>query len=112
MTDVSPAPTAPTPAAAVPGKTLGIVALVLAIFFGLIGAIVGFVARSQSKKAGAKNGPAVAAIIIGLIITVLWIVIGVSIGIGAAAVVGGLNQVCAELGSGVWDVNGVTYTCP
>ena len=65
----TPAPAAP---AVVPGKTLGIVALILAILpFQLIGLILGIVANGQSKKAGVKNGPAKAAIIISIILMVL-----------------------------------------
>jgi hypothetical protein len=93
--------------AAVPGKTLGIVALVLAFLSSPIGLILGLVAKSQSKKAGASNGPATAAIVLGLIGTIiLAIIIGVSVA-GAGAL---LSQ-CAELGAGVHDVNGVTVTC-
>jgi heme/copper-type cytochrome/quinol oxidase subunit 2 len=116
MTDATPAPAAPTPAPApagtdYPGKTLGIVGLILAIFFNVIGIIVSAVALSQSKKAGYKNGPAKAGIIVGIILFVLSI-IGVIIAVTlSVSAFGTLAQICAELGEGVWDVNGVTYTC-
>ena len=33
-------------------------------------------------------------------------------GVGlAASLIGGVAQMCAELGEGVWEVDGVTYTC-
>jgi hypothetical protein len=93
--------------AAVPGKTLGIVALVLAFLAPIIGFILGLVAKSQSKKAGVKNTPATVAIVLGLIFTIVYIIIiGVSIA-GATALLGQ----CADLGPGVHEVGGVTYTC-
>lgn len=79
--------TTPAPAPVVPGKTLGIVALVLAFLAPLIGAILGFVARGQSKAAGVENTPAKVAIILGIIFTVLGIIITVvSFGASAALV--------------------------
>lgn len=115
MTDPVVPPAQPTPPgyaaagtpATFPGKTLGIVAIPVAIFFALIGIILGFVARSQSKAAGVKNTPATIAIVIGFIVLALSIVGGIAIGVGAAALI----SQCAELGSGVHEVNGVTYTC-
>ena len=107
MTAATPAPAAP---AAVPGKTLGIVALILVVPFGLslLGIILGFVARGQSKKAGVKNTPATVAIVLGFIALIITIVIIVVAAGGAA----GLVQQCAELGSGVHEMeNGVTITC-
>jgi sulfite exporter TauE/SafE len=100
-----------------PGKTMGIVALVLSILpFQLIGVILGFVALSQSKKVGQKNGFAVAAIIIGFVLMALGLVIALGslalFGSAFAPIFGSLFQVCAELGTGVWEIDGVTYTCP
>ena len=50
----------PVAGAPIPGKTLGIVALVLSFLGGLsvVGIILGFVARAQSKAAGYPLGPA------------------------------------------------------
>lgn len=116
MTDAPPPAPAYSgaPAAPVnPGKTMGIVALVLSIIgLHLIGIIVGFVGLNQSKKAGQKNGFALAGIIIGFIGLVIGIIVAIALFAGGAALFGGLAQVCAELGTGVWEVNGVTYTCP
>jgi hypothetical protein len=101
---------------AVPGKTLGIVGLVLSIasffiipFVGSIaGIIVSAIARSQSKKAGIqKNAPALWGLILGIISLVLSI-IGIIIFV---VVIGAVIAQCAELGPGVSEVNGVTYTC-
>lgn len=106
----TPAPAAP---AVVPGKTLGVVALILAILpFQLFGLILGIVANGQSKKAGVKNGPAKAAIIISIILMVLGLIVGIIAAVSGAAVFGGLADACNQLGSGVWEVDGVTYTCP
>jgi hypothetical protein len=104
------APANPT----IPGKTLGIVALVVAIFFNVIGLILGIVALVQSRKAGYKNGWAVAAIIVGAVLFVVGIIIAF-VAIGAIiAGAGELARLCAEYGSGVHQINGVdvTLTCP
>lgn len=103
----TPAPATPTPAVASDGKTLGIVALIVSFFISLLGLILGLVARSQSKKAGVKNTPATVAIVLSILFligTIIAIVVGVA---GSAAL---LSQ-CADLGPGVHEVNGVTYTC-
>ncbi len=118
MTDAPPPAPAYSgaPAAPVnPGKTMGIVALVLSILpFQLIGVILGFVALNQSKKAGQKNGFALAAIIIGFIGLVIGLIAVIGFAIGGAALFGGLSgivQVCNDLGPGVWEIDGVTYDC-
>jgi hypothetical protein len=109
-----PAPAAPAPAPAgtdFPGKTLGIVGLILAIFFNLIGLIVSAIALNQSKKAGYKNGPAKAGVIVGAILLVLSIIGTIIFVVAGAALFGGIVDMCAQLGEGVWEVDGVTYTC-
>jgi len=91
-----------------PGKTLGIVGLVLAFVANLVGLIVSIVALRKSKKAGFKNGPAVAGIVISILSLVATIAIVIGISAGAAALVGQ----CAEYGPGVHELdNGVTITC-
>lgn len=119
MTDVTPPPAPePTPAPAPPayapapaasdGKTLGIVALVVTFFVSILGIILGFVAKSQSKKAGVKNTPATVAIVLGFIffaIQVIWIIVAIA---GAVA----LFSQCAEYGPGVHTLpSGITLTC-
>jgi hypothetical protein len=92
----------------VPGKTLGIVGLILAFIAAPIGFIVSLVARGQSKKAGVSNTPATAGIIIGLIITIIWIVVVIATIVTGAA----LLNACAGLEPGVYDTgNGGTITC-
>lgn len=95
-----------------PGKTLGIIALVAVFFFSLVGLILGYVARSQSKKAGIKNTPATVAIVLGWIFIVLSII--ATIIILAVVIPAGveLARQCAELGPGVHTLpSGVTLTC-
>lgn len=82
MTDpVAPTPAqAPVPAvaAAAPGKTLGIVGLVLAFVFALAGLIVSAIARSQSKAAGVSNTPATVGIVLSIIFLigqVIWVIV-------------------------------------
>lgn len=64
-----------------PGKTLGIVGLVLAIFCSLIGAIVSFIAYRQSAAAGWKNNIALAGVVVGLVLFVLGLLINTQTGV-------------------------------
>ncbi len=90
-----------------PGKTLGIVGLILSFFTALIGLIISAVALNKSKKAGFKNTPALVGIIIGALGT-----IGVIIAIIVSVVVlGAAATKCAELGPGIHQEGGVTITC-
>jgi hypothetical protein len=61
-----------------PGRTLGIVGLILAFFCSLIGLILSIVAYRQSSQAGFKNNIALAGIIVGAISLVLGIVLQVT----------------------------------
>ena len=97
----------PAPGVDYPGKTLGVVGLVVAIFFNVIGLIISAIAFNQSKKAGYKNTPALVGIIVGAIVLVISIVVGIILGIGTAALV----AKCSELGPGTHFEDGVTYTC-
>lgn len=69
-----------------PGKTLGIVGLIVAIFANLIGLIISAIALSQSKKAGYKNTPALAGVIVGSVLfglTLIWIIVAVVVSVAA-----------------------------
>jgi hypothetical protein len=83
MTDATPAPTpAPVPAPApagtdYPGKTLGIVGLILTFVFTLVGLILSIVAFNQSKAAGFKNTPAKVGIILGIVFLVLGVIFAI-----------------------------------
>ena len=90
-----------------PGKTLGIVGLILSFFTAVIGLIVSAVALNKSKKAGFKNTPALVGIIIGALGT-----IGLIIAIIVSAVAfSTVASRCAELGPGTHESGGVTITC-
>jgi len=95
------------PPAEDPGKTLGIVGLVLSFFTAIIGLIISIVALRKSKKAGFKNTPALIGIIVGILSTIVAIIIGI---VSIIAVTAVLTQ-CAQLGPGVHNVNGVTVNC-
>ena len=90
-----------------PGRTLGIVGLVLSFFTAIIGLIISIVALRKSKKAGFKNTPALIGIIVGILSTVVAIIIAI---VSIIAVTAVLSQ-CAQLGPGVHEVNGTTFTC-
>ncbi|MDF1477828.1 DUF4190 domain-containing protein [Leifsonia sp. H3M29-4] len=113
MTEAAPA-SAPVPAPPgtdYPGKTLGIVGLILAFVFTIVGLILSIIANGQSKAAGYTNGPAKAGIIVSIVLIVLGIIGGIIFALTFGALFGGLAQICNELGPGVHEVNGVTYTC-
>ena len=65
---------APPPGVDYPGKTLGIVGLVLAILVPLVGLIISVVANNQSKAAGYPNQLAKIGIIVGAILTALYVI--------------------------------------
>ena len=65
----------PSPSAAdFPGKTLGIVGLVLAIFMPVVGIIISAIALNQSKSAGFENKMAKIGVILGIVLTILGII--------------------------------------
>ena len=66
--------TAPAPAD-FPGKTLGIVGLVLAIVAPVVGIIVSAIALNQSKSAGYPNKLAKIGLIVGIVLTVLIVIL-------------------------------------
>ena len=92
-----------------PGKTMGIVGLVLSFLgcLSIVGLILSIIAFNKSKKAGYKNGVALAGIIVGAVVLVISIVVGIVLGIGLATVA----EKCAELGPGTHVEDGITYTC-
>lgn len=107
-----PAYAGAAPVGTVPGKTLGIVALIVVFFFSLIGLILGYVARSQSKAAGVANTPAKVAIILGWVFLVLGIIVGIVAAVLFTQGIGALQEACTQLGDGVWELeNGTTITC-
>lgn len=97
-----------------PGKTLGIVALIVVFFASLIGLILGYVARSQSKKAGVTNTPAKIAIILGWIFLVLGIIASIILVVVlVTAGAGALSELCEGMPPGEYELTtGGTVTCP
>lgn len=86
-----------------PGKTLSVVALILAFLFSIAGLICGIIANNKSKAAGHSNTLAKVAIGISIFNMVVGLIIGGLIAVGMMAMV---NK-CQELGPGV-HVNGAT----
>lgn len=95
-----------------PGKTMGLVALILAIFVNIVGAIVGIVALRKSKKAGAKNPLAIAAIIVGFALFVILSIIGIVAGIAFATFTTELLQQCDGLSGQEIIIEGTPLVCP
>jgi uncharacterized membrane protein len=102
------------PAATDPNKTFGIVALVVSIFFSLIGAILGIVAFTKSKREGYKNNFALAAIIVGFVLFVIQIVVTVLLVVaGFAAVDNAMDTLCEGQAAGQYETTtGETIVCP
>ncbi|HEY5821375.1 MAG TPA: hypothetical protein VIT20_05340 [Propionibacteriaceae bacterium] len=83
--------TPPVAPADYPGKTLGIVGLVLAIVAPLIGLIISIVAKKQSREAGFENQLAKIGVIVGAILTVLGIIGGILYFVAFAAMMNSGN---------------------
>jgi len=76
-----------------PGKTLGIVGLVLVFFVSLVGLILSAVALNQSKAAGYKNTPAKVGLILGIIFLAISVIIGIIYAILAATLFSNLATI-------------------
>lgn len=90
-----------------PGKTLGIIGLIVAFPLSLVGLILSIVAIGQSRKAGYKNTPALVGIIVGAVLLVIGLIGLIVVFVVFANLIGQ----CADLGPGTHYVDGVTYTC-
>jgi hypothetical protein len=91
-----------------PGRTLGIIGLVLAFVVSVAGIIVSAIALRESRRAGYSNGFALAGLILSIVFTVVGLVVAVIV---VTAVVAALQQ-CAALGPGVHQLgNGLNFTC-
>ena len=90
-----------------PGKTLGLVGLILSIVANVIGLIISIVAFRKSKAAGFNNGMAKAGIVIGAILTAISLIATVVLIVVAA----NLGATCADLGPGIHQVGNTTVTC-
>lgn len=107
MSTYQPAPGQPMPQAEDPGRTLGIVGLILAFVAAAVGMIISIVAFRKSKAAGYKNNLALAGIIVGAVITLVYVVGGIALGVAASSVL----KECQQLGPGVHQINGTAVTC-
>ena len=112
MTDYS----APQPTAGSnedPGKTLGIVGLVLAFVFALAGIIVSAIAWSKSKQAGHKNTLATVGLVLSIIFFIGQIIAIIAIVAGGVFLADNADQIlCEGQGPGVYELsNGETITC-
>lgn len=67
-----------------PGKTMGIVGLVLAFFCSLAGLIVSILAYNKSKQAGFKNNIALAGIIVAAVAMVGGFIYGIVTGVASS----------------------------
>ncbi|GAA1851422.1 hypothetical protein [Myceligenerans crystallogenes] len=95
-----------------PGKTMGVVGLILAFIAPLIGLIVSIIAQNKSKAAGFQNGLAKGGIIVSIIVMVLAIVATIIMVVLAAQVgTDAMQQVCDAYGPGVHEVQGQSITC-
>jgi hypothetical protein len=80
MAEYQATDTAPAPAPAdYPGKTLGIVGLVLAILAPVVGIILSAIALSQSKNAGYPNKLAKIGLIVGIVLTALYAILYITV---------------------------------
>lgn len=108
MTQTTEAPSAANTTSDFPGKTLGIVGLVLAFIVSLAGIVVSAIALRESRAAGYKNPIAEAGLIVSVILTVLGVV-GAIISI---VVTVALWQSCGYMGNGVHMMqNGASLDC-
>jgi hypothetical protein len=103
-------PYTPTPAHD-PGRVLGLVGLILAFIAPVIGLILSLLGQSQAKAAGIPNPLARAGVIASIIMMVVYLGVAAAIVIGSFSLYSGIAQECQQLGPGVHEVNGVTYTC-
>lgn len=77
-----------------PGKTLGIVGLVFAFVFALVGLILSIIALNQSKAAGFRNTPAKVGLILSIVflaVYVVWIIIAIAIAASGLAALGTIS---------------------
>ncbi|MGW9403060.1 DUF4190 domain-containing protein [Arthrobacter sp. NPDC055585] len=99
-----------------PGKTMGIIGLILSCLFfipfaSLVGVILSIVAFVQSRKARMSNGPALAGIIIGGVVFVLTVLATVALFVFAVDTANTFYEVCTERGTGTFYVDGQRIDC-
>ncbi|WP_418277380.1 DUF4190 domain-containing protein [Isoptericola jiangsuensis] len=92
-----------------PGRSMGIAGLILGFLgpLSVVGLILSIIGLRRSKKVGQSNGVAVAGIVVSSIVLVGVIILAVMLGVGLMHLVG----TCNDLGPGVHQLDGITYTC-
>ncbi|WP_104110574.1 MULTISPECIES: DUF4190 domain-containing protein [unclassified Arthrobacter] len=94
-----------------PGKTMAIIAIILPfVGFGLVGLILGIVAKVKSKKAGYKNTLALVAIIISAVAIVASIIVTIVLINFSLDLAQQLVELCQD-GSETVTVNGQPVSC-
>lgn len=94
-----------------PGKTMAIIAIILPfVGFGLVGLILGIVAKVKSKKAGYKNTLALVAIIISIVAIVVSIIVGIVLAVTFANLATEISQACQN-GAETVTINGQVISC-
>lgn len=83
---------ASAPAGSPPGQVLGIIAIIVAVFLGPLGMVLGFISRKQAKRGGGPVGLGVAALIVGAL-TTLALIVGVLLMLALALVHSGELQI-------------------
>ncbi|MBG0741180.1 DUF4190 domain-containing protein [Paeniglutamicibacter antarcticus] len=94
-----------------PGKTLGIIGLVLAFLISIAGLVVSIIALKKSKAAGFKNTPAKVGIIVSIIVSVLWIAGIIIVAIALVNLTNELQDACGN-GQPTFVFNGMEQACP
>ncbi|MCY0905238.1 DUF4190 domain-containing protein [Arthrobacter sp. H14-L1] len=94
-----------------PGKTLGIIGLVLAFLISIAGLVVSIIALQKSKAAGFKNTPAKVGIFVSIIVSVLWIAGIIIVAIALVNLTNELQDACGN-GQPTFVFNGVQQACP
>lgn len=98
-------------AAVDPGKTLGILSIVLPfVGLGLVGLILGIIGKVKSKKAGFKNTPALVGIIISIVAIIATIVISIVAIMYTMDVANQLVEGCQN-GAETVTINGQVVSC-
>ncbi len=94
-----------------PGKTLGIIGLVLAFLISIAGLVVSIIALKKSKAAGFKNTPAKVGIVVSIIVSVLWIAGIIIVAVALVNLTNELQDACGN-GQPTFVFNGVQQACP
>lgn len=90
---------------------MAIAGLICAFLVAPVGIILSIIALVQLNRSGGSKGLAIAGIIVGVVVTIGAIIGAIVTFTLAAGLLGNVIEMCAQLGPGEWEVNGVTYTC-